>query len=48
MGIVGSAITLTFGDAPTGAKALPTETGYTGGELKPGESVTIRFNTIVK
>ncbi len=48
MGITGSSITLTFGDGPTGTKALPTETGYTPGELKPGESVTIRFNTIVK
>ena len=48
MGLSGSNITLTFGDGPAGAKALPTEAGYTAGELKPGESVTIRFNTIVK
>ena len=48
MAISGSSITLTFGDAPSVPKALPTEAGYTAGELKPGESVTIRFNTIVK
>ena len=48
VGIAGSTITLTFGSAPAGVKALPVETGYTAGELKPGESVTIRFNTIVK
>lgn len=48
IGIAGSAITLTFGDGPAGTKALPTETGYAPGELKPGETVTIRFNVIVK
>jgi uncharacterized repeat protein (TIGR01451 family) len=48
MGLAGSSITLTFGDTPGAPKALPTEAGYGAGELKPGESVTIRFNTIVK
>ena len=48
MGISGSSITLTFGDSPGAPKALPTETGYGPGELEPGESITIRFNTIVK
>ena len=48
IGIAGSTITLTFGDGPAGVKALPTEAGYTAGELKPGESVTMRFNAIVK
>jgi hypothetical protein len=47
IGISGSNITLTFGDAPAGVKALPTEAGYSAGQLKPGESVTIRFNAIV-
>ena len=48
IGLLGSAVTANFGDSPTGTKALPTEAGYGPGELKPGESVTIRFNTIVK
>jgi hypothetical protein len=48
VGISGSNITLTFGNGPAGTKALPTEAGYAAGELKPGESVTIRFNAIVK
>lgn len=48
VGISGSNITLTFGDGPAGTKALPTEAGYAPGELKPGESVTIRFNAIVR
>ncbi len=48
IGIGGSTITLTFGDTPAGVKALPTETGYSAGQLKPGESVTIRFNAIVR
>ena len=38
----------TGGGAVTGAQALAAETGYTAGELKGGESVTIRFNAIVK
>lgn len=48
MGIAGANITITFGDGPAGAKALPTEAGYAPGELKPGESVTVRFNAIVR
>ena len=48
MGITGTSITLTFGDTPGAPKALPTEAGYAAGELKPGESVTIRFNGIVR
>jgi len=48
IGITGSNITVTFGDGPAGTKALPTEAGYTAGQLKPGESVTIRFNVIVR
>lgn len=48
IGISGSIISLNFGDSPAGIKALPTEPGYGPGELKPGESVTIRFNAIVK
>lgn len=48
MGIAGSNITITFGDGPAGTKALPTEAGYAPGELKPGESVTVRFNTVVR
>lgn len=37
----------TGGGAVTGAQALPAEAGYTAGELKAGESVTIRFNAII-
>ena len=37
----------TGGGTVTGAQALPAETGYTAGELKGGESVTIRFNAII-
>jgi hypothetical protein len=37
----------TGGGAVTGAQALPAEAGYTAGELKGGESVTIRFNAII-
>jgi len=42
-------VTARFGNDPavTGVKALPAEAGYTAGELKPGESVTIRFNAVV-
>lgn len=48
MGLSGTSISITFGDGPAGTKALPTEAGYAAGELKPGEAVVIRFNTIVK
>jgi hypothetical protein len=37
----------TGGGAVTGAQALPAEAGYAAGELKGGESVTIRFNAII-
>jgi len=37
----------TGGGAVTGAQALPAEAGYTAGELKGGESVTIRYNAII-
>jgi hypothetical protein len=37
----------TGGGAVTGAQALPAEAGYNAGELKGGESVTIRFNAII-
>jgi hypothetical protein len=37
----------TGGGAVTGAQALPAEVGYLAGELKGGESVTIRFNAII-
>jgi hypothetical protein len=39
--IAGQAVTVTF------ATALPADTGYTAGELKPGESVTITYNAII-
>lgn len=43
-------VTFRFGNpggTVTGAQALPAEAGYTAGELKGGESVTIRFNAII-
>lgn len=50
--IAGQNITFRFGTgggAVTGAQALPAEAGpgYSAGELKGGESVTIRFNAII-
>ncbi len=48
IGISGSTVTATFGDGPAGTKLLPTEAGYVAGELKPGESVTIRFNVVIQ
>ena len=37
----------TGGGTVTGTQALPAEGAYTAGELKGGESVTIRFNAII-
>ena len=37
----------TGGGAVTGTQALPAEGTYTAGELRGGESVTIRFNAII-
>ena len=52
MEFVTGVVTARFGNDAlvTGVKALPAEaggTGYAAGELKPGESVTIRFNAII-
>lgn len=47
IGLSGSTLTAAFGDGP-GADALPTEAGYLPGEVKGGESITIRYNAIVK
>jgi hypothetical protein len=46
--VSGQNVTVTAGDGPGGVKALPTETGYAAGELKPNESITIRFNAIIQ
>ncbi len=43
----GATVDTEFGDTPTGNEALETEAGYAPGELKPGESVTIRFNAVI-
>jgi hypothetical protein len=46
--VSGQTVTVTAGNTPTGAKVLGTEAGYAPGELKPGESITIRFNAIIQ
>lgn len=46
--VTGQNVTVTAGNGPGGTKALPSETGYAAGELKPGESMTIRFNAIIQ
>lgn len=47
IGLSGATLTAAFGDGP-GTDALPTEAGYLPGELKGGESITIRYNAVVK
>ena len=46
--ITGQTVTVTAGDGPAGSKVLPSEGGYAAGELKPNESITIRFNAIIQ
>lgn len=41
-------VSITAGDSIGGIRVLGTETGYGPGELKSGESITIRFNAIIK
>lgn len=45
-------VTVTAGNGPGGTKFLPSEGAglgaYAQGELKPGESITIRFNAIIQ
>lgn len=46
--VAGQNVTVTAGNGPAGNKVLGTEAGYAAGELKPGESITIRFNAIIQ
>ena len=47
--VAGQGVTITAGDLTgTVNEVLGTETGYNPGELKPGESITIRFNAIIQ
>jgi hypothetical protein len=46
--VSGQNVTVTAGNGPAGNKVLPGEGSYAAGELKPGESITIRFNAIIQ
>jgi hypothetical protein len=46
--VAGQNVTVNAGSGPAGNKVLGTEAGYAAGELKPGESITIRFNAIIQ
>jgi len=46
--VAGQNVTVTAGSGPAGNKVLGVEAGYAAGELKPGESITIRFNAIIQ
>ncbi len=48
MTISGQNVTITAGNTPAGNKVLPGEGSYAAGELKPNESITIRFNAIIQ
>ena len=46
--VAGQNVTVTAGNGPAGNKVLGSEGTYAAGELRPGESITIRFNAIIQ